>query len=325
MYVLLQMSRCSSQGKELVIDIQSSPVSKRTQRLSQDSNSERFRTPLDSQTYSSIFEKAPTVVEWIVRFDTLRTTFIPRIFEEKDWVDLFGNFEDPIDELVKEFYSNSRFTEVELKCWVRGKEFIITPDYIAEVLRTTRPKNVDLTPYDDKLPQVQDILQILGPDHEISSKGTSIVTAKFALELKTLTLIMFFNLYPLSNTGFINLGRAQFLCDLIIGVPIDISTHIFQLIGKTAARTATRTCLPFCSLIMKIMVLKGVRPPKDGKTMVCFRPLSMISLQASKSHSSKAHKSEPFSYATPSNHGSATLVYTETASPITLELQTIST
>ena len=60
--------------------------------------------------------------------DSLRTIFIPRIFEEKDWVDLFGNFEDPIDELVKEFYSNARFIRVKLKCWVWGKEFIITPD-----------------------------------------------------------------------------------------------------------------------------------------------------------------------------------------------------
>ena len=87
-----------------------------------------------------------------MRFDTLGTTIIPRIFEEKDWADLFKNFEDPIDELVKEFYSNARFTGVELKCWVRGKEFIITPDYIAKVLRITRPVNANLTPYDDKLP-----------------------------------------------------------------------------------------------------------------------------------------------------------------------------
>ena len=58
------------------------------------------------------------MVEWIVQFDTLGSTFIPRIFANKDWVDLFGNFEDPIDELVKEFYSNARFTRVELRCWV---------------------------------------------------------------------------------------------------------------------------------------------------------------------------------------------------------------
>ena len=229
------MSHRSSRGKEPVIDVPSSPVSKQTRHSYHGSNNEKFKTPLDSQTFSSIFEKAPTVVEQIVRFDTLGMTFIPRIFDEKDQVDLFGNFEDLINELVKEFYSNARFTGVELKCWVQGKEFIITPNYIAEVLQITRTANVDPTPYDDKLPQVQDILQILGPDHEISSKGTSIGTTKFALDLTTLKLIMFFNLYPLSNTGFINLGKVQFLCDLITRVQIDISAHIFQLIGRTTA------------------------------------------------------------------------------------------
>ena len=46
------------------------------------------------------------MVKQVVKFDTLGTTFIPRIFEEKDWADLFRNFEDSIDKLVKEFYSN---------------------------------------------------------------------------------------------------------------------------------------------------------------------------------------------------------------------------
>ena len=121
----------SSRGKDIVIDVPSSPVSKRTRRSSHDSNSERFKTTLNSQTHSGIFLKAPTMVERVVKFDdTLGTTFIPRIFEAKDWVDLFGNFEDPIDELVKEFYSNV--------------------GYIAKVLLITRPVNVDLTLYDDR-------------------------------------------------------------------------------------------------------------------------------------------------------------------------------
>ena len=104
MYALLQMSRRSSRGKEPVIDVSSSLVSKWTHRSSKDSNSDKFQTPLDSQTFSSIFEDALTVVERVVKFDTLGTTFIS---EAKDWADLFGNFEDPIDELVKEFYSNA--------------------------------------------------------------------------------------------------------------------------------------------------------------------------------------------------------------------------
>ena len=56
------------------------------------------------------------MVERIVKFDTLGSTFIPRIFADKDWTDLFGNFKDLTDELIKEFYSNAGFTGVELQC-----------------------------------------------------------------------------------------------------------------------------------------------------------------------------------------------------------------
>ena len=91
------------------------------------------------------------------------------------------------------------------------------------------------------------------------------------------------------------------------------------------ARSAAQTCIPFCSLVMKIMILEGVSPPIDGKKMDRLRPLSMFSLQASKSHSSKALKSEPFLHATSSGQGSATLVRTETVSPIPSKMQTTST
>ena len=93
----------SSCGKERVIDLMSSPVSKRTRRSSDDFDNERFETLLNYQSFSNSFESAPTMVERVVQFDTLGSTFIPKIFVDKDWANLFRNFEDPVDELVKEF------------------------------------------------------------------------------------------------------------------------------------------------------------------------------------------------------------------------------
>ena len=69
-------------------------------------------------------------------------------------------------------------------------------------------ENVDTSPYVDRLAPIAEILDTLGADREVSSAGTSIGTSKFGPEMKSLTLIMFSNLYPLSNTGFINLERA---------------------------------------------------------------------------------------------------------------------
>ena len=86
-FVILQMSHRSSKEKEILTDVSSSPIAKRSRLSSQsskDSNCERFKTPLDSQTHSSIFEDATLIVERVVQFDTLGTTIIPRIFEAKD-------------------------------------------------------------------------------------------------------------------------------------------------------------------------------------------------------------------------------------------------
>ena len=116
--ILLQITRCSSKGKDIVSNDSSSLIAKRARlssKSSRDSTIERFRTPIDSKIY--------TIVEQIVKFDTLGTTFIPKIFEERDWANLFGNFEDPIEELVKEFYSNAKFTGAKLKCWYEEQNF----------------------------------------------------------------------------------------------------------------------------------------------------------------------------------------------------------
>ena len=142
----------------------------------------------------------------------------------------------------------------------------------------------------------------------MGSIRSSISTTLFSPELTTLKLIMFSNLYPLSNTTFINLGRATFLCDLITGAPIDICAHIFQIIRKTSARLVTRTILPFCSLVVKIVLNEGVSPSSDEKILPRPRPISMYTLQASKSHSSKKPKSEPSTHASPFAHDIATPV-----------------
>ena len=53
---------------------------------------------------------------------------------------------------------------------------------------------------------------------------------------------------------------------------------------------------------MKFILFKGINPTSDGKMMTRLCPISMITLQASKSHSSRTFKSEPPTYETPQIH-----------------------
>ena len=73
------------------------------------------------------------------------------------------------------------------------------------------------------------------------------LSLSLSLELRVLTIIMFHNLYPLSSTEYMNLGRALFLHDLISDVEIYICAHIFHILCKTVVRTDSRICIPFLS------------------------------------------------------------------------------
>ena len=97
---LLQMTRRSPKGKNIVPSDQSTLIAKWTRlssESSKDSNCERFRTPLNSHIYLSIFDLAFPIVERVVEFNILKTTFVSWIFESRDWAALFGNFEDRMD------------------------------------------------------------------------------------------------------------------------------------------------------------------------------------------------------------------------------------
>ena len=117
----------------------------------------------------------------------------------------------------------------------------MTAVYLAEILHINRPMFTNPSVYDDLNPN-EDLLQdALGRNLEFSPNGNSISVSLLSPKLRVFTIIMFHNLYPLSSTGYMNLGRALFLHDLITYEEIDICSHIFHILCKTVARTDSRT------------------------------------------------------------------------------------
>ena len=106
----------------------------------------------------------------------------------------------------------------------------MTPAYLAEILHINRSMLRKPPIYDDLYPEEDLLWEALGKDLEFSPNGNSINVSSLSLELRVLTIIMFHNLYPLSSTGYMNLGRALFLHDLISDVKIDICAHIFHIL-----------------------------------------------------------------------------------------------
>ena len=134
--------------------------------------------------------------------------------------------------------------------------------------------------------------EALGPNLKFFSNGKSISVASLSPELRLLTMILFSNLYPLSSIGYMNLGRALFLHDLITDVEIDVCFHIFHILAKTVEWTTSWNCIPFCHLISRILKLKGMHPSEDERPYPRPSPINIHTLHASMSHTKKSTKKE---------------------------------
>ena len=120
----------------------------------------------------------------------------------------------------------------------------------------------------------------------------SISVSSLSPELRVLTIIMFHNLYPLSSIGYMNLGLALFLHDLISDEEIDICAHIFHILHKTVLRTDSRASIPFCCLISKVLKLKSLHPSADESPYPKPSPINSRTLNASIGQSRKGIKTE---------------------------------
>ena len=177
--------------------------------------------------------------------------------------------------------------------------------YLAEILHINRPMLRNPLVYDDLYPEEDLLREALGKDLEFSPNGNSINVSSLSLELRVLTIIMFHNLYPLSSNGYMNLGRALFLHNLISDIEIDICVHIFHILHKTVVRTDSWICIPFCCLVSRIFKLKGIYPSTDESSHPKPSPINLQTLNASIGHSKKEVKSE----SQPSHSGSCSTSY----------------
>ena len=175
---------------------------------------------------------------------------------------------------------------------MRGKDFTTIPSYLALILNINRPIFAKPPVYKEMELDLEIFRDAFRENLDVSSNGKSIGLSSLSPELRLLTTIMFYNLYPLSSIGYMNLGWALFLHDLITDEEIDVCSHIFHILIKTNERTASRNYLPFCCFITKILKLKGVPIMEDEFPQSKKRPINISTLNAIRGHVRKNVKQE---------------------------------
>ncbi|KAL0009900.1 hypothetical protein SO802_005008 [Lithocarpus litseifolius] len=97
-------------------------------------------------------------------------------------------------------------------------------------------------------------------------KGRCLNTTAFPPDLRCLTYIMMFNLYPVKKMTTISNATVIFLMEFQENTYIDISAHAFSIIADET-RTTSRAKLVLPSLLMRIFHVKGVEIPQDISLM----------------------------------------------------------
>ena len=153
----------NSKGKEHVIDVDDlSPRLKRSRSLSGVYDPNKFRTYATFQTHEKYFKDAKPLLERALDQSSLSDTNIPKWFATKDWNYLLSTLDDAYENLVKEFYANAIVEGDDLKCWVWGKTFFVTPTFLVEILHINKPMLRKPPVYDDLYPEEDLLREALG-------------------------------------------------------------------------------------------------------------------------------------------------------------------
>ena len=154
----------------------------------------RFRSTKHFERYNQFYEKAPIIQERFVDLVDLKDYFIPGCFQDRGWEKLLGDLPRVCEPLIREFYANAILREDEINYWIRGHEFNIDLEDIDEVLGFEELE-LDFTHYKDRMLSIEMVQSHIGGVRE----GRCLNTTTFPPDLRCLTLIMMFNLYPVKN------------------------------------------------------------------------------------------------------------------------------
>ena len=239
-----------------------SPTKKKTTAKKSDKRLKMDNTKFRSLQYRDFYLRATIIQERFEDLMDLKDTFIPSCFEDRGWERLLSDLPGVCEPLIREVYANAVLRKDELNCWIRGKEFTIDASDIDNVMGLEGLDDHDFTNYKDRMLSIETVQSRIGGARE----GRCLNTTTFPADMRCLTTIMMFNLYPVRKLTTINNARAIFLMELKENTFIDISSHIFDtIVDKTG--TTSRAKLIFPSLLMRLFRLKGVVIPQDISLM----------------------------------------------------------
>ena len=178
------------------------------------------------------YKQAPIILERSMDLESLKDTFIPKVFKERTRTKLLNLMGDVFEDIVWEFFANAIVEGDHINYWLRGREFSVSRVPIQEVLEIW-PTTLDTSlQYDEWKEKLEPFVEVLGEQ----LKKKALHTIEFTIEMRALAYIMIFNLYPVKNLMALLEPRIVFLYDLFTHKEIDICDHIYHLSSRASKR-----------------------------------------------------------------------------------------
>ena len=203
---------------------------------------------------------------------------IRRNFEHRGWLPLLEAEHPPLATLIKEFYSNLfvHFDDSNIqfmKSWIRGEEYVITPEVVASALGVPL---VQLPVYTyTKSPPLDDIMSLI-TDTSINWGTYPQVTSS---ELNYLFFrISCHSIWPISHVHTIPIERCMFLYTLIIDAPMSFPTIFIRSLVEVHRSSAKSHGLFFPIFIHRILLDLGLDDFPTSEPVHIIAPIGATSL-----------------------------------------------
>ena len=193
-------------------------------------------------------ERAVTYRDFVGEF-----AFIPRLFEESEWMSLIVPSPPPFSAMVKEFYANIEPINLHFFCtFVRDTPFEVNASPIGSIIGAPIVFE-SVYPYlPDTFPEKTTMMRVFVGKNIPSWPHQNVVVkiVQFSEPMRILSRIVSANLWLVAHYNDFGIDRAAFLHAFATRVPIDFSTHAIRLM--LVAYEDGQISLPFGCLIIRI-------------------------------------------------------------------------
>ena len=180
--------------------------------------------------------------------------------ESRDWLSLLEIDHPPLTTLIREFFSNLSChvydSNTLVRSWIRGVEFTITPQVVAEALKVSVVREPDY-PYEES-PPLDVVMSYITRSFIQWGSDPRITSAELTKTAYLFFRIACHSLWPISHLHTIPLERCVFLYAFMSGASISFPHCFLRSSNEVHKSSAVGHALIYPIFIHRILLFLGL-------------------------------------------------------------------